>query len=423
MDDVQNNFSSLNFETNPPPTPTLSSTPALTSTSNIPSLLPTSISYTPAFPLEIIHLLADTFFPTTVVESSELAAVGRSLSLVCRSWRSIGQSLLFRHISIRSLSSTCPRLQHFLSPSFAHASRIQLLLVDVSGSELQSSSLLPLLDRCRNLKDLALYGPPRDVSHNVKDLSLSSARHTVTTLALVFEQVQNRPFEEYDVEDFLSGIDNLAALEDVQIQIPVVFGRLLSPFEHRIKVAKFSLCICSSNEEAPKEAEFEHTTMSILSLLATSHLKELKLLPTTLSQSFVNSLPTCTSLSSITLVSFDRYPTKLMKSLDPVLSSLLPLQHLSLRAMEEEEEEQEEEEETPFPESTTSTFLRRLPPHLKTLDFDFSVHRSTVELIEKVLENRREEALKRVTRLESVGGKPVYRHRVKCHVDGMKCWI
>jgi len=221
------------------------------------------------------------------------------------------------------------------------------------------------------------------VSYNVKDLSLSSARYTVTTLALVFEQGQNRPFEEYDVEDFLSGIVNLAALEDVQIQIPVAFGRLLSPFEHRIKVAKFSLCICSSNEEVPKEAEFERTTLSIVSLLSAPHLEELKLLPTTLSQSFVNSLPICTSLSSITLVSFDRYPTKLMKSLDPVLPSLLPLQHLSLRAMEEEEEEeQEEEEKPPFPESTTSTFLRQLPPHLQTLDLDFSVNPSTVESIE-----------------------------------------
>lgn len=355
--------------------------------------------------MEIIYLLADTFFPTTVAESSELS-IGHNISLVCRSWRAIGQGLLFRHLFIRSLSSTCPRLRHFLSPSFAHAGRIKLLLVDVSGSQHQASSLLPLLDRCRNLENLALYGPPKDISHNVNNLSLSSARHTVTTLALLFEQLQNRSFEECDVENFLSGIDKLTTLKGLQIQIPVAFGRLLSPFEHRIKVAKFSLCICSSGDEKPKEAEFEHTTTSLLSLLSQPHLDELKLLPTSFSQSFVASLPLYTSLSAMSLVSFDQHPTRLLTSLLPVLSSLLPLRTLSIRAIEEEEED-------PSFESIASSFLQQLPPHLQVLDLAYSVKPSTIDLIEKLMMDRQEGSLNRVTWVECPRGKRICRRRVK----------
>lgn len=229
----------------------------------------------------------------------------------------------------------------------------------------------------------------------------------MTALALVFEQVKNRRFEECDVENFLPGIDNLAALKVLQIQIPVAFGRLLSPFEHRIKVAKFSLCICSSGDEKPKETDFEHTTTSMLSLLSQQHLEELKLLPTSFAQFFVFSLPLCTSLYSMSLVSFDQHPTRLLTSLLPVLSSLLPLRTLSTRAIEEEEEED------PSFESIASSFFRQLPPHLEILDLDYSLKPSTIDLIERLMMDRRGRTLNRVTWVERSRGKRTRRERIK----------
>ena len=280
-------------------------------------------------------------------------------------------------------------------------------------------TLRPLLDRCCQLSDVALYGPPKNLSQSLRDLALSPVRHTLKTLAIAIEQVANQSFEERDVDGFLDALGSFSALEDLQIQIPVSLGRLLSPAQYRIKVAKFSLCICSSEKEEPKEADFEHTSLSILSLLSHSHLKELKLLPASSSQAFVDSLPLHTSLSSMTLVSFNRSPTNLIKSLLPVLSSLVPLRYLSIRAMEEEEEE-----ENPVNESTTSTFLRLLSPHLKTLDLDYSVNRSTSESIEGLLLNSREGALKRVTWVENSQGKRVYQRRVKQTVEGLgNVWV
>ena len=387
--DVERLFSSLDFQPGPP-----------------------SARFLPSLPLEVIHHIADTFLPVTV--DSESKTVGHSISLVCRSWRSIGQSLLFHHLSIRSLAESCPRLQHLLSPSFSHARRVKLLLVDVTSCRHPVSTLRPLLDRCCQLSEVALYGPPKNVSHNLRDLALSPVRHTLKTLAIAIEQVAGQSFEERDVDGFLYALGSLSALEDLQIQIPVSLGRLLSPAQYRIKVAKFSLCICSSEKEEPKEADFEHTSLSILSLLSHSHLKELKLLPASSSQAFVDSLPLHTSLSSMTLVSFNRSPTHLIKSLLPVLSSLVPLRYLSIRAMEEEEEE-----ENPVNESTTSTFLRLLSPHLKTLDLDYSVNRSTSESIEGLLLNSREGALKRVTWVENSQGKRIYQRRVKKSVEGL----
>ena len=147
------------------------------------------------------------------------------MSLVNREWRSIGQSLVFRHIRLPSLEVYDKMMRRLLMRSFTLVHYVRHLDIEhLTPSLPTSTALVPLFDRCTQVSRLTIRTRPKEMSIILNSLTSSSARSSISRIKL--EYVLSGSLDDFDDRDF-GEIAKLGPLNVFSLTLPLNLGFML----------------------------------------------------------------------------------------------------------------------------------------------------------------------------------------------------
>jgi len=336
-------------------------------------------------PSDIIRHLADEYESTC--DAPERRKLGCNMSLVNREWRSIGQSLVFRHIRLSSLEVYNKMMRRLLMRSFTLAHYVRHLDIEhLTPSLPTSTALIPLFDRCTQLSRLTIRTRPREMSIILKSLTSSSARSSISRIKL--EYVLSGSLDDFDDRDF-GEIAKLGPLDVFSLTLPLNLGFMLpTQFKLPSPVQAKGFDLRYSGTASDKIVD--QVTSSLLSMLAPETLRHLLLESSSTPQSLVDWLQHRTSLTTLHLVNDPSKVSSAIFRLRSILSTLPLLRSLDIRGRGNLRASQI------LSDSDLNLFLPRLPPWIIQVTLDaIIVDRSNQSSIAKFLDTRVNTALRR----------------------------
>ncbi|GAA6058888.1 hypothetical protein JCM10212_002832 [Sporobolomyces blumeae] len=174
-------------------------------------------------PLDIVALVAGIIESSSTVK--EARRTGRSMSLVSREWRRIGQSLVYRHVELSSLEVYDPLVRLFLARDFDLARNVSTLrLIHLTRTLPKTETLESLFRHCSRLDSLVLTMMPRTMSKVLATLPRSNAGQRFHNLTLQY--IPTKEVDDFDPRD-LELPKQLRSLYSFSIRMPAAFDHFV----------------------------------------------------------------------------------------------------------------------------------------------------------------------------------------------------
>ena len=309
------------------------------------------------------------------------------MSLVNREWRSIGQSLVFRHIRLPSLEVYDKMMRRLLMRSFTLVHYVRHLDIEhLTPSLPTSTALVPLFDRCTQVSRLTIRTRPKEMSIILKSLTSSSARSSISRIKL--EYVLSGSLDDFDDRDF-GEVAKLGPLDVFSLTLPLNLGFML-PTQFKIPIPVQAKGFYLRYSGTASDKIVDQVTSSLLSMLAPETLRHLLLDSAATPQSLIDWLQHRTSLATLHLVNDTSKVSSTIFRVRSILSTLPLLQSLDIRGRGDLRSSQI------LSDSDLNLFLPRLPPWIIQVTLDAIIFdRSNQSPIARFLDTRVNTALQR----------------------------
>ncbi|GAA5953415.1 hypothetical protein JCM3765_005033 [Sporobolomyces pararoseus] len=281
----------------------------------------------PRLPPDIIYSVADEFERTCT--TAECRKIGCRMSLVCREWREIGQSLVFRHVFLPSVDVYSPMVRRLVQRSFFLVEHIRHIGIKHLTPTIPTATvLLPMFNSCFQLSRLTISTMPKQMSEIIKALVNSTARKSVKRIQL--DYVLSGSLDDFDDRDFLK-LGEINLLEVFSVTVPVDFIFLLPrrfPASQPLRTQGFYLRFSGKTQEE----DYDAATSSFLSLIEPRTLRHLFLSTPSIPPSAAKWLAHQASLKTLHLLNDHSLVSRTISNLVPVVNTLRLLRSLKIEA-------------------------------------------------------------------------------------------